>query len=96
VTEALARGIPVLGTEVGGVAEALGTAGGAGADVAAPGVLVPAGQPERLACALRSWLESADVRTRLRSAALERRSTLPRWSDTAATVSLVLDRVRGR
>ena len=41
ITEALARGLPVLTTEVGGTTEALGH-GGAGAR---PGRLVPAGDP---------------------------------------------------
>src|SRR5207245_1844447 len=52
VTEALARGIPVLATRVGGLPEALGrTPSGA-----RPGLLVPPDDPAALAAALRRWL----------------------------------------
>ncbi len=48
VTEALARGLPVIATEVGGVPEALGE----GADGSRPGLLVPPDDPAALAAAL--------------------------------------------
>jgi len=99
VTEALARGIPVLATSVGGLPEALGSAvdrsDGDGSDVGLPGLLVPPGRPDRLAAALRSWLGHDDLRARLRQRALERRRTLTPWSRTAAEVSGVLERVWG-
>ena len=50
VTEALARGLPVLAAEVGGVTEALGH----GEDGTRPGLLVPPGDPAALGAALRS------------------------------------------
>ena len=53
VTEALARGIPVLATAVGGLPEALGRA----PDGSLPGLLVPPDDPAALAGALRRWLE---------------------------------------
>ena len=84
VTEALARGLPVLATDVGGVTEALGH----GEDGTRPGLLVPPGDPAALAAALRSWLEDAELRARLRRAARERRAKLRPW---AATVSAVAD-----
>ncbi|MEV6709028.1 glycosyltransferase, partial [Micromonospora wenchangensis] len=90
VVEALARGVPVLGSTVGGVPEALGRAG----DGAAPGVLVPPGDPVALAGALRRWLHSADLRDRLRHAARGRRAGLPGWAATVTIVSQVLDGVR--
>jgi len=87
VTEALARGVPVIATRVGGVPEAMGTAPGG----ALPGMLVPPEDPAALAAALRAWLTEPDVRERLRAAARQRRETLPAWSDTANRLAAVLD-----
>jgi glycosyltransferase involved in cell wall biosynthesis len=89
VTEALARGVPVIGTDVGGLAEALGRAPGAGR----PGILVPAEDPAALAVALRRWLTDAGRRQELRRAARERGATLSDWSVTAGRLSRVLSRV---
>jgi glycosyltransferase involved in cell wall biosynthesis len=86
VTEALARGLPVVAAEVGGVPEALGH----GADGTRPGLLVPPDDPAALRDALRDWLEDADLRRRLRRAARERRASLSRWSTTASLVADVL------
>ena len=72
VTEALARGLPVLAAEVGGVTEALGH----GEDGTRPGLLVPPGDPAALGAALRAWLGDAELRGRLRRAARERRASL--------------------
>jgi glycosyltransferase involved in cell wall biosynthesis len=83
VTEALARGVPVLAAEVGGVPEALGH----GADGTRPGLLVPPGDAHALRDALGAWLEDADLRRRLRRAARERRVSLPRWSTTTSAVA---------
>jgi glycosyltransferase involved in cell wall biosynthesis len=86
VTEALARGLPVIAAEVGGVPEALGH----GAGGARPGVLVPPDDPAALSDALRAWLEDAELRRRLRRAARERRASLSRWSTTTSVVADVL------
>ncbi|MFF5296431.1 glycosyltransferase family 4 protein [Paractinoplanes globisporus] len=88
VTEALARGIPVLATAVGGVPEALGRA----PDGTRPGLLIPPGDVTSLAAALRAWLTDPDLRHRLRAAARQRRETLPTWDETARRLSEVLDR----
>jgi glycosyltransferase involved in cell wall biosynthesis len=88
VTEALARGIPVLATAVGGVPEAVGAA----PDGTRPGVLVPPADPAALAVELRHWLTDADWRDQLRAAAKSRRDHLPGWDDTVRLVSAVLDR----
>jgi glycosyltransferase involved in cell wall biosynthesis len=88
VTEALARGLPVLATDVGGVSEALGHA----EDGTRPGLLTLPGDPAALGAALRAWLEDADLRDRLRRAARERRGELRPWSATASAVSEVLER----
>jgi glycosyltransferase involved in cell wall biosynthesis len=87
ITEALARGLPVIATEVGGVPEALGHAAAAGIR---PGVLVPPEDPAALAAALRAWLSDAPLRGRLRAAARERRESLYGWSRTASILGDVL------
>jgi glycosyltransferase involved in cell wall biosynthesis len=86
ITEALARGLPVVAADVGGVGEALGygTAG------VRPGTLIPPDHPETLAAALRAWLCEADLRERWRTAARERRQSLTPWSATASVVARVL------
>jgi len=83
VTEALARGIPVLVTGVNGVPEALGRA----PDGSLPGLLVPPGDPAVLAGALRRWLAEPDLRRRLRRSARDRRARLTGWAATSALVS---------
>jgi len=82
VTEALAHGLPVIATRTGGVGEALGRTG----DGNLPGILVAPGDVVALGSALRSWLDDAGLRERLRAAARERRRTLPTWRDTACRV----------
>jgi glycosyltransferase involved in cell wall biosynthesis len=86
VTEALARGLPVLATDVGGVTGALGH----GEDGTLPGLLVPPRDPAALGAALRAWLKDAELRDRLRRAARERRTTLRPWAATASAVADVL------
>ncbi len=84
-SEALARGVPVLATDVGGVREALGSAGDA-----VPGLLVPAEDPAAMAAALREWLSTEELRSQLRHLAAERRSALAGWEVAAAAVEEVL------
>jgi len=87
VTEALARGIPVAATEVGGVPEALGL----DADGRRPGMLVPPGDPVALAVALRRWLTDTALRDRLRRSARARREGLAGWEEAARGMAAVLD-----
>lgn len=89
VTEALAHGIPVVATDVGGVPEALGTARGGGR----PGVLLPQGDELALAEALRAWLAAPGLRHELRSAARQRRTELTGWGVTAGRVAALLAEV---
>ena len=89
VTEALARGLPVLATAVGGLPDALGRA----PDGGVPGLLVPPGDAAALAGALRRWLTDADLRARLRRSAAARRTGLAGWATTARIVSNVLEAV---
>nr|WP_246303575.1 glycosyltransferase family 4 protein [Nocardioides thalensis] len=81
VSEALARAVPVVVTDVGGHPEAVG----------AGGVLVPPDDPDRLAAALRRWLTEPAERERLRSAAARRRTELLPWSATARRIAEVVD-----
>jgi glycosyltransferase involved in cell wall biosynthesis len=83
VAEGLARAIPAVATDVGGHPEAVGAAG----------VLVPVGDEQALADALRRWLTDAGLRKRLRGLAAERRTTFATWPETARVVSEVLARV---
>ncbi|MEV5013085.1 glycosyltransferase family 4 protein [Streptomyces sp. NPDC053780] len=91
VTEALARGIPVLATDVGGLPEAVGRA----PDGGVPGILVPPEDPAALAAELRGWFGEADVRRRLKSAARGRRAALNGWASTAQSLAGVLHRLPG-
>jgi glycosyltransferase involved in cell wall biosynthesis len=86
ITEALARGLPVIASDVGGVTEAVGH----GPHGTRPGLLVAPNDAVALAGALRAWLGDAGLRTRLRAAARARRESLKTWSSTAATVATVL------
>jgi len=86
VTEALARGLPVIATNVGGLPRALGTT----ADGRRPGLLVAPGDAAALAAALSSWLRDAELRLGLRLAAQERRGTLSGWRATVERVAHVL------
>jgi glycosyltransferase involved in cell wall biosynthesis len=83
LTEALARGVPVAATLVGGAGEAIGY----GADGVRPGLTVGRENSTALGAALRRWLQDSDFRTRLRAVARERRATLPTWEATASAVA---------
>jgi glycosyltransferase involved in cell wall biosynthesis len=89
VTEALARGVPVLAADVGGIPDALGRA----PDGTAPGILVPPEDPPALAAALRRWFREQELRHALRISALHRRRTLDRWEVTAQRMGDVLERL---
>ena len=86
LTEALARGLPIVATDVGGVTEALGY----GVDGIRPGLLIAPEDPAALAAALRRWLDDAELRGRLRRAARERRKSLCGWSTTVSVLAHVL------
>ena len=86
VTEALARGVPVVASEVGGVPEALGRA----PDGRVPGLLVPPGDAAALERALRDWLTDPGLRATMRGAARRRRAELAGWSEAARAMARVL------
>jgi len=81
VTEALARGIPVLASAVGGVPEALGVL---------PGILVPPDDASALAAGLRRWLTEPDLRDELRNSAWRRRDELNPWDESVRAMGVVM------
>jgi glycosyltransferase involved in cell wall biosynthesis len=91
VAEGLARGLPAIAADVGGVPEALGRT----PDGTAPGLLFPAGDATALGAALRAWLDDSELRTRLRLAACRRRDSLSGWPVTAATIAGVVGETLG-
>jgi glycosyltransferase involved in cell wall biosynthesis len=87
VTEALAHGVPVAVTDVGGHHEAVGRAV-AGTTA---GALVPPDDPDVLAATLRCWLTDRDVRERLRAAAARRRTAVGTWPEAARRFAEAVD-----
>jgi glycosyltransferase involved in cell wall biosynthesis len=83
ITDARARGIPVIASAVGGIPD---TVAGGGA------LLVRPNDPAALARQLGAWIMSPSLRDRLRhEAALARRAT-PRWEDTVTAIEQALAR----
>lgn len=89
VSEALARGVPVVGSDVGGLPESLGHDDHG----RRPGVLVTADDTAALAAAVQEWLGDDVLRSRLRRAARSRRVHLHDWSVTSADLAGVLSAV---
>lgn len=85
LAEAIAHGLPVIATDVGGTREAVADSSGRIA-----GLVVAADDPSMLAEALRRWLTDPELRARLMQAARERRETLPDWASTVDRVARVL------
>lgn len=75
VTEALARGLPVITTTGGALARTLPEEAG---------LHVPPADAEALAGALARWLDDPGLRDRLRQGARRVRDRLPGWDDAAA------------
>lgn len=80
VAEAIARGLPVVSTPTGAIAELV-------RDDA--GIMVPAGDVEGWSRALTRIFDPVD-RARLTAGARRRRDTLSTWDDTAAAIENVL------
>jgi glycosyltransferase involved in cell wall biosynthesis len=83
VAEALARGLPVISTPTGAIADLVGDDAG---------ILVPAGNDRALASALELVLRDGPVRTRLVAGAQRMRQHLPTWADAAARMADILTR----
>jgi glycosyltransferase involved in cell wall biosynthesis len=82
VAEALARGIPVVATRVGGIPEAI-----AGSKA---GILIPPNDPQALRTVLRQWWEDAGRRAELTAEALSSRTATRGWGETAEIIAAVL------
>ncbi len=89
LTEALARGVPVVAAAVGGVPDTIGHV----RNGHRPGLLIPPNDSTALATAIRRWLEDGSLRAALRHDAALRRSTLPAWSATAHRLAGVIAEV---
>ena len=83
VTEALARGLPVLAADVGGVPEALGT----GARRPTAGAARAAGRRDALAGALRRWLPTRTCAAACATRPAAAPGELAGWAETADRVA---------
>lgn len=80
--EAMRAGVPIVATRVGGIPAMTGP------DAA---LLVPPGDPDALAAAVRSVLTDPGLAARLREAALARAATLPTEADAVAAARAIYD-----
>jgi glycosyltransferase involved in cell wall biosynthesis len=87
VTEALARGLPVVTTTGGALAETL---------PAGAGIAVPPGDPAALAAALEEAIGSGTRRATLAAEAARVREGLPDWAAQAQRFGAALDRLAGQ
>ncbi|MFD7016641.1 glycosyltransferase family 4 protein [Streptomyces sp. NPDC059928] len=91
ITEALARGLPVYASDVGGVPEAVGFAYfPSETTLERPGRLLPAGNSAAWTEALNEWMCNLLLRDRLRTLAEQRQRTLPTWRSAALEVAVAL------
>lgn len=84
VAEALARGLPVVSTPTGAIADLVNHRAG---------ILVPSGDTRALAAALACLIDDEALRLRLAAGAREVRATLPTWDEAADRMSAVLSRI---
>jgi glycosyltransferase involved in cell wall biosynthesis len=82
---AIARGLPVIGTNAGAIPEAV---------PAGAGILVPPDNVPALAAALCRLITDAGERGRLAAAARKAAAQLPTWPDSAMLFSRALEKAR--
>ena len=86
VAEAIARGLPVVSTATGAIADLVGPDAG---------LLVPAGDADALARALSALVTDAALRKRLAAGARRARAALPSWDDAAERMARTIEGVDG-
>jgi glycosyltransferase involved in cell wall biosynthesis len=84
VAEAIARGLPVVSTATGAIADLVGPNAG---------LLVPAGDAEALTQALSTLVTDGALRTRLAAGARRARASLPSWDDAAELMARTIGSV---
>jgi glycosyltransferase involved in cell wall biosynthesis len=82
--EAIAHGVPVVGTKAGAVPDTV---------PAGAGMLVPPDDVDALAAVLRMLIESPSERERLAAGARAAATTFPTWQDSAKLFARVLEQV---
>jgi glycosyltransferase involved in cell wall biosynthesis len=85
VAEALARGLPVVSTATGAIADLVG---------ADAGLVVAPGDVAAFADALTRVISDRDLRGRLSASARRVRARLPTWDAAVAKIARVLEQVR--
>jgi glycosyltransferase involved in cell wall biosynthesis len=83
-TDALARGLPVIGTTGGAVPESV---------PAGTGILVPSGDVAALTDALRAMIERPEIRAQHAAAARRAAEHLPRWPLSAQLFGRAIEAV---
>ena len=84
VAEALARGLPVVGTDTGAVRTLVGDSAG---------IVIPPGDVEALTDALRQVIGDSSRRAHLADGARRARERLSTWDDAVGRLSAALARV---
>jgi len=82
VAEALARGLPVIGTPTGAIPDLVGTDAG---------IVVPVGDVDALASALTRAIDDAPLRAGLAAGARRVRDRLPTWNSAVDKMVAVLE-----
>lgn len=82
VSEALARGLPIVATRTGAIEELVGRDAG---------IVVPPGDEPALVAALTRVVCEASERARLSAGARGRRTQLPTWGDASARMAVILE-----
>jgi glycosyltransferase involved in cell wall biosynthesis len=87
VAEALARGLPVIGTRTGAIAELVGDDAG---------LVVAPGDAGALSAALANVLDDASLRARLAAGACRARDRLPTWEQAIGRMAAALSQITHR
>ena len=81
-TEAVAHGVPVVGTNAGAIPDTVPSGAG---------ILVPPDDVEALAATLRQLIDNEPERERLAAGARAASASFPTWPESAALFATVLD-----